>query len=107
MTTTITIYLDAAFDLSEGGYSAEDANVAAFEAAYRQAADEVSGLAGVTINIETDEQREPSDDLANDLWQDLHDCVERTRAGGWIITPSAVKATAGFLRRAMAKEAAK
>jgi hypothetical protein len=101
MTGTITVHLDASFDLHEAGYDNDDAAVATFETAYADAASRVSEASGVEIDVHL--HGAADNDLGTELWQRLHDCLERTRAGGWAVKPDVVKRAAAWLRKEMAR----
>ena|SRR5690554_2953996 len=89
-TETIRVVLDAAYDLSQAGYSRDEASD--FTAAYRGCLKHIAERSGLDIRLvtvgdcytgpDTHEAGSNADD--HGLWQSIHDCVKREDGEGWV-----------------------
>lgn len=107
---TFFIATEPGRDLSEAGARNTPAAQAAFAAAFERAAAKVGEAAGVEIEVHIGGSanyseafrnglREQDGDVADLLWQSVHDCVVESRPGRWTVNKTSVASTAAWLRR--------
>lgn len=72
---TITIFFDAAFDLSQAGYNRSEARD--FGAAWRGALDAIVEEAGLEVRVTSQGGEGEVSELVRDLWQGAHDVCSR------------------------------
>src|SRR6185312_12448004 len=87
--TAVTIELDASFDLHAAGEENDEAARADFTNAYTQCAEFIAEKSGVRIEVIAVNAVSPGfsenrleKEFGDDLWQDIHDCLDR-EDGEW------------------------